>query len=287
MTSVESSGPTELRYRDYVQQIVTRLKSLPEDPWGCLSRAVQRGDVPESPDPVVEQTCREILSSCPEPELRLLWLGTEAIWTPGEEGAGARAHWEEGVLKELYERVKYAAGEATLEHDGRPDGSGQEAATPEFSFDADDLVFLSKVARQLTLLAARRQLNLAQSKAIRRMVAALNGLPDAPPAASDCIEVTHRMGDEAFRETYRYTIAVDGQRIAISSNGSQRDPISGTRAFDLESLEWRANGQSVQHGSRDSWLERLIYALGRDHTVSVFSEPRARTAGEPPADGCL
>jgi hypothetical protein len=270
MTSAESSGPTELRYRDYVQQIVTRLKSLPEDPWGRFSRAVQRGDVSENPDPVVGQACREVLVSCPEPELRLLWLGTEATWKPGEEGTDARAHWEEGVVTELYERVKFAAGEAALENDGRPDGPEQQAAGPAFRFNEDDLVFLAKVARQLTLLAARgRQLNQEQSKAIRRVIAALNGLPDAVPAASDCIEVTHRMGDEAFRETYRYTVSIDRERIAISSSGSQQDP-AGTRAFDLESLEWLADGRTAQHGSRDSWLERLIYALGRDYTLSVI-----------------
>ncbi len=247
---------TEAKYRDYVRQTVARLKSLPGGVWS---------------DPLVEQMCLEAIRSCSEPELRLLWLGTDALWKPDDENPDSRADWEEGVVKELYERVRYAAGDVGLGGDKKdePVGDGGEAC---FRFDEDDLVFLSKVARQLALLTARPGLTQEDARAIRRAVAALKTLPELTRGIDVEIEVGHRMGNEEFSESYHYAIKLNQKRIAISSSGSQHDPAVGTKSFDLESLVWQADGRIAQEGSRDSWLERLAYALGRDCTLNVTDE---------------
>ena len=46
----------------------------------------------------------------------------------------------------------------------------------------------------------------------------------------------------------------------------------GTNHFGLESLQWYANGQVAHSGNRDTWLERLAYALTRPYTVNVTDE---------------
>ena len=277
---------TELKYREYVQQIVARLKSLPGDVWSCFAGEVQKGEsLPSAdPDPLVAQMCVEAIGPCPEPELRLLWLGTDALWKRNEENADTRTDWEEGVVKELYGRVRYAAGEAAPDGDEKEEPGGH-AGEERFRFDEDDLVFLSKVARQLALLTARPGLTQEEAGAIRRAVAALKKLPELTPGMNIQIEIGHRMGDEKFSETYRYAIKIDQKRIEISSSGSQHDPAAGTNSFALESLEWDADGQAAHKGNRDSWLERLAYALGRDYTLNVTDEPGRKGEEVPGAAG--
>ncbi len=159
----------------------------------------------------------------------------------------SRADWEEGVFKELHERVKYAAGDAGLDGDEKEEPRGDE---PEesFRFDDDDLVFLSKVARRLAPLTAQPSLAPEEAKAIRRAVAALKKLPELTPGINVQIEVAHRMGGEGFSESYSYAVKLDQQRIEISSSGSQYDPAAGSNSFSLESLKWYANGQAAHRG---------------------------------------
>jgi hypothetical protein len=261
----------ELKYRDCVEQIVGRLQSQPGEVWSRFAGAIRsgRGAAFEAPDLLVEQLCLEAVRACPEPELRLLWLGTEAPWKRGDaENPDSRTGWEEGVVKELYQRVRYAAGEVGLEA-GELEEPAAGATEVRFCLDEDDLVFLSKVARQLAQLTDRPGLASEQSRAIRRAVDALKRLPSSTPGLDVEIEVSHRMGSEEFRETYRYVIKLGQTQVAISSSGTQGRPGAGTSSFDLESMEWQADGQSAHKGSRDSWLERLMYALGRDYTLSV------------------
>jgi hypothetical protein len=286
MNCPDADRMTELKYHDYVQEIIARLKSLPGGVWSCFSGGIQSGEsVPvEGPDPVVEQMCREVIGSCPEPELKLLWLGTEALWNPDDENPDSRTVWEAGVVKELYERVRYAAGDAALDGDEK-EGPGGNASEARFRFDEDELVFLSKVARQLVLLTARRGLTPEQAKAIRRAVAALKRLPEPTLGIDVLIEVSHRMGNEEFRESYRYVIKLEEERIAITSSGSQQGLAVGTNSFALESLEWQADGQTAQQGSRDAWLERLAYALGRDYTLNVTDESGGKSGQVPGAVG--
>jgi len=260
---------TELKYRDCVQQIVARLKSLPGGAWS---------------DPLVEQMCLEAIRSCSEPELRLLWIGTDALWKRNDDDPDSRTAWEEGVAKELYERVRYAAGDVGLDGDENREPGG-DAGEERFRFDEDDLAFLSKVARQLALLTTRPGLTQEEAKAIRRAVAALKKLPGLTRGIDVQIEVGHRMGNEEFSESYQYVIKLDPKRIEISSSGSQRDPAVGTKSFDLESLEWQADGQTAHRGNRDTWLERLAYALGRDYTLKVTDEPGRRGGEVPGAAG--
>jgi hypothetical protein len=141
-----------------------------------------------------------------------------------------------------------------------------------FRFDEDDLVFLSEVARRLAPLTAQPGLAPKEVQAIGRAVAALKKLPQLTPEINVRIEVAHRMGGEGFSESYSYTIQLDQQRIEISSSGSQYDPAVGSNSFGLESLKWYANGQAAHTGNRDTWLERLAYALARDHTLDVTGE---------------
>ena len=141
-----------------------------------------------------------------------------------------------------------------------------------FRFDHRDLAFLSKVARTLAPVAEHPGLAPEKADAIRRAAAALEKLPELTPEINVQIEVAHRMGGEDFSENYSYTIRLDQERIEIRSSGSQYDPAVGLNSFSLESLEWYANGNAAHQGNRDTWLERLAYALARDHTVNVTDE---------------
>jgi hypothetical protein len=138
-----------------------------------------------------------------------------------------------------------------------------------FRFDDDDLVFLAKVARGLTPLTAKPGLAPEEVKTIVRAVTALKKLPELTPGIDVQIEVGHRIGGEGFSESYIYAIKLDRRRIEIASSGSQYDPAVGSDSFSLESLKWYANGQTAHQGNRDTWLERLAYALARDHALNV------------------
>jgi len=141
-----------------------------------------------------------------------------------------------------------------------------------FRFDDDDLAFLAEVARRIEPLAAQPRLTPEEAGSIRRAVAALQKLPEPAPETSVHIEVAHRMGGEEFSESYSYTVKLDQRRIEIRSSGIQHDPAVGSNSFSLESLTWYADGQRAHSGNRDTWLERLAYALGRDHTVNVSEQ---------------
>jgi len=264
---------SEAKYRDYVQQIMTRLKSLPGNVGFHFAGDSQTGESSlfEEADRLVEQMCLEVIRSCSEPELELLWFGSHAFRQHNDSNPSSRTDREQGVLKELHDRVKCAAGDAGPGGDEKEEPRGDEFEE-SFRFDGDDLVFLSKVARRLALLTAQPSLAPEEAKAIRRAVAALKKLPELTPEINLQIEVAHRMGGEEFSENYSYAIKLDPQRIEISSSGSQYNPTVGSDSFSLESLKWCANGQSAHKGNRDTWLERLEYALARDHTLNVTDE---------------
>ena len=141
-----------------------------------------------------------------------------------------------------------------------------------FRFDEDDLAFLSEVARRLAPLTAQPSLAPEEAKAIGRAVAALQKLPELTPGIDVQIEIAHRMGGEEFSESYSYTVKIDPRRVEICSSGSQCDPAAGTNSFILESLTWHANGQVEYKGNRGTWLERVSYALARQHTLRVTDE---------------
>ena len=147
-----------------------------------------------------------------------------------------------------------------------------------FRFD-NDLAFLSEVARRLAPLAARPNLAPEDAKAIERAAAALKKLPEWTPEIDIQIEVAHRMGGEEFSESYSYLIRLDQQAVEISSSGSQYHPAVGSDSFNLESLKWYATGQVEQKGNRDTWLERLSYALARNYTLNVTD----RSCGSDPS----
>ncbi len=147
------------------------------------------------------------------------------------------------------------------------DSAGEE----RFRFD-NDLAFLAEVGRRLAPLAVRPSLAPEKAKAIERAVAALKKLPELTPEINVQIEVAHRMGGEEFSESYSYLIKLDQQGVEISSSGSQYDPAVGSNSFSLESLKWHADGHAERQGNRDTWLERLAYALARDYTVNVTDE---------------
>jgi hypothetical protein len=85
------------------------------------------------------------------------------------------------------------------------------------------------------------------------------------------------MGDDDFREIYSYLIKLDAQGVEINSTGSQSGTAVEPNSFSLESLKWYPDGHSDQKGNRDTWLERLEYALGRDYTLNVTDESLPRT----------
>ena len=147
-----------------------------------------------------------------------------------------------------------------------------------FRFD-NDLAFLSEVARRIAPLAARPNLAPEEAKAIERAAAALKKLPELTPEIDVQIEVAHRMGGEEFSESYRYLIRLDQQGVEISSSGSQYGPGVGSDSFNLESLKWYATGQAEHKGNRDTWLERLSYALARNYTLNVTD----RSGGSDPS----
>jgi len=141
-----------------------------------------------------------------------------------------------------------------------------------FRFGGDDLAYLSKVAQRLAPVAERPGLAPEKAEAIRRAVAALRKLPEPTPGINVQIEVAHRMGGEEFSESYTYAVKLDERRIEISSRGSQYGPEVGSTSFSLESLQWYSNGQAAHQGNWDTWLERLAYALARDHTLDAADE---------------
>ena len=149
----------------------------------------------------------------------------------------------------------------------------QELVAPEevCRFDTD-LAFLSEVGRRLAPLAARPGLAPEKAKAIQRAVLALQKLPEMTPGIDIQIEVAHRMGDEEFNESYSYLVKLHQQGVEIGSSGTQYDAAAGSDSFSLESVKWYADGHSEQEGNRDTWLERLAYALGRDYTLNVTDE---------------
>ena len=149
---------------------------------------------------------------------------------------------------------------------------GEEGVPEEvFRFD-DDLAFLSEVARRLVPLAARPNLAPEKARVIERSVAALKKLPELTPGIDLQIEISHRMGGEEFSESYSYVIKLNQQGVEIGSSGSQYDAAVGSNTFNLESLKWRPDGQTEHKGNRDTWLERLSYALARDCTVNATDQ---------------
>jgi hypothetical protein len=142
------------------------------------------------------------------------------------------------------------------------------AGEERFRFD-NDLDFLSEVGRRLAPLAARPSLAPQEAQAIERAVAALRRLPELTPGIDIQIEVAHRMGGEEFSESYSYLVKLDQHGAEVTSSGTQYDPAVGSNSFNLESLKWYATGQVEQKGNRDTWLERLSYALARNYTLNV------------------
>ena len=158
-------------------------------------------------------------------------------------------------------------------HDGeeeKEDPKGDEFEEV-WRFD-NDLAFLSEVARRLAPVAARPSLAPEKAEAVERAIAALKSLPELTPGINLQIEIAHRMGDEEFNETYSYLIKLDRQGVEVNSSGTQYEAAVGSNTFSLESLKWYADGHTENEGNRDTWLERLAYALARDYTVNVTDE---------------
>jgi hypothetical protein len=277
MKRYDADRIAEAKYRDHTDRIIARLKSLPGDVWLHFAGGGRRDELSafEEADRMAEQICREVVRACPDPELKLLWHASDALWKRQGDDPGVRANWEEGVLQELRRRVRYAAGDAGPDGD-RTEAPGGAKFEASFRFDHDDLVFLSNVARRLAVLTAKPGLAPEDAKTIRRAVAALKRLPELTPDVDVQIEVAHRMGGEGFCESYSYAVKLDRKRIEITSSGSQGDPAVGLDSFSLESLIWYADGQTAHQGNRDIWLERLAYALTRDYAVNVTDETGRR-----------
>ena len=153
----------------------------------------------------------------------------------------------------------------------------QEDIIPEVCRFETEVAFLAEVGRRISPLAALPGLAPEKAQAIERAVAALQKLPELTPGINLQIEVTHRMGDDDFRESYSYLIKLDAQGVEINSTGSQSGTAVEPNSFSLESLKWYPDGHSDQKGNRDTWLERLEYALGRDYTLNVTDESLPRT----------
>ena len=153
----------------------------------------------------------------------------------------------------------------------------QEDIIPEVCRFETEVAFLAEVGRRIAPLAALPGLAPEKAQAIERAVAALQKLPELTPGINLQIEVTHRMGDDDFRESYSYLIKLDAQGVEINSTGSQSGTAVQPNSFSLESLKWYPDGHSDQKGNRDTWLERLEYALGRDYTLNVTDESLPRT----------
>jgi hypothetical protein len=153
----------------------------------------------------------------------------------------------------------------------------QEEIIPEVCRFETEIAFLAEVGRRIAPLAALPGLAPEKAQAIERAVAALQKLPELTPGINLQIEVTHRMGDDDFREIYSYLIKLDAQGVEINSTGSQSGTAVEPNSFSLESLKWYPDGHSDQKGNRDTWLERLEYALGRDYTLNVTDESLPRT----------
>jgi hypothetical protein len=153
----------------------------------------------------------------------------------------------------------------------------QEDIIPEVCRFETEVAFLAEVGRRIAPLAALPGLAPEKAQAIERAVAALQKLPELTPGINLQIEVTHRMGDDDFRESYSYLIKLDAQGVEINSTGSQSGAAVEPNSFSLESLKWYPDGHSDQKGNRDTWLERLEYALGRDYALNVTDESLPRT----------
>ena len=135
-----------------------------------------------------------------------------------------------------------------------------------------DLAFLAEVGRRLAPLAARPGLAPETASVIERAVVALQKLPELTPGIDLQVEISHRMGDEEFNESYSYVVKVHQEGVEIGSSGTQYDAAVGSNSFDLESFKWYPDGRVEQEGNRDTWLERLAYVFSRDYTVNATDE---------------
>jgi hypothetical protein len=194
-----------------------------------------------------------------EPQLELLWFGSDSIWDHDEDKPSNKTEWEEGVLKELHQRVGNAAADQDLDEDG--DEEEEEDGSEEgFCFNDDDLFFFSEVAKTLARVTAQPNLPPEEVMATRRAIAALKKLPALTPEINVQIEVAHRVGDQGFSESCSCTINLDPEQIEISSGGSQYDPAVGSDSYGLEPFQWYATGGAERKGDRDrglsGWLTR-------------------------------
>ena len=189
-----------------------------------------------------------------------------------------------GVKDPQHMKPHDSAGDAGQDGDETKEPKGDEFE--EICRFDTDLAFLSEVARRLAPLAARPGLAPEKAEAIERAVAALKNLPALTPGMNLQIEVTHRMGGDDFSESYTYLIKLDQQGVEIGSSGSHYGTAVESNSFSLESVKWYADGHSEQKGNRDTWLERLAYALARDYTLNVTDESgdKAAESSKPIAD---
>jgi hypothetical protein len=180
------------------------------------------------------------------------------------------------IFPRIIARLKGRPGNAGLAEE-QAEEPGPDPFEGGFRFRGDDLAYLLKVARRLALLATQPGLAPEEARSIGRVAAALEKLPELTPEIDVQIEIAHRMGDAEYNESYSYAVQLDQGRIAIRSSGSRFDQAAGSDSFGLESLEWRSDGQTAREGNRDTWLERLEYALARDYTVNVKDESGRQT----------
>ena len=148
----------------------------------------------------------------------------------------------------------------------------QEDIIPEVCRFETEVAFLAEVGRRLAPLAARPGLAPETASVIERAVVALQKLPELTPGIDLQVEISHRMGDEEFNESYSYVVKVHQEGVEIGSSGTQYDAAVGSNSFDLESFKWYPDGRVEQEGNRDTWLERLAYAFSRDYTVNATDE---------------
>jgi hypothetical protein len=163
-----------------------------------------------------------------------------------------------------------SAGDAGLDGDEQPEP--KEGEVEELWRFDNDLDFLSEVARRLASVAALPGLAPEKAEVIERAVAALKKLPELTPEINLQIEITHRMGDEEFSESYSYLIKLDQQGVEVRSTGSHYGTAVESNSFSLESLKWYPDRPAEHEGNRDTWLERLAYALAHNYTLNVTDE---------------
>jgi hypothetical protein len=202
--------------------------------------------------------CNRLVQSLPSAELELLWYGSEACWDHDDSKPSRQHDWEDGVNRELYQRVCNAA--ANLDLDERDEEESR------FSISVDESCFLSDVAEMLGEAATLEHLSPEEVKALKRTIGALKSMPNITPGIDVRVEIEHILGAGESHETRCCVVEINSEHLEVSSQYGNSLCSDTTQ---IDSFEWFPDGESERSGDSDDWLGLLSYILVTDPKFEI------------------